>query len=73
LITIWPFPEKIVSKIGESAKKILVPEMNLGQLYHSVREAVGYNAEVIKLSKIGGALHSPQDIIEVLKEKIINV
>jgi len=73
LITIWPFPEKIVRKIGESAKKILVPEMNLGQLYHSVKEAVGYYAEVIKFSKIGGTLHSPQDIVEFLKEEKFNV
>jgi 2-oxoglutarate ferredoxin oxidoreductase subunit alpha len=62
-----------VRKIGESAKKILVPEMNLGQLYHSVKEAVGYNAEVIKFSKIGGTLHSPQDIVEFLKEEKFNV
>ena len=68
LITIWPFPDKLVRKVGESVKKILVPEMNLGQLYHSVRESVGYNAEVFKLPKIGGVVHSPQDIIEALKE-----
>jgi len=68
LITIWPFPEKIIRKVGESAKKILIPEMNLGQLFHKVREAVGYNAEVVKLPKIGGIMHSPQDIIEILKE-----
>jgi len=73
LITIWPFPEKIICKIGESVKKILVPEMNLGQLYHKVREAVGYNTEVIKFPKIGGTLHSPQDIIEFLKEEEFNV
>ena len=68
LITIWPFPEKIVAKLGESVKKILVPEMNLGQLYHKVREAVGHNLEVIKHSKIGGALHSPKEIIAYLEK-----
>ena len=68
MITIWPFPDKLVLKVGESVKKILVPEMNLGQLYHSVRESVGYYAEVFKLPKIGGIVHSPQDIIEALKE-----
>ncbi len=68
LISIWPFPEKVVSKIGESVTKIVVPEMNLGQLFHSVKESVGSNTEVVKLSKIGGVMHSPQEIIETLKE-----
>jgi 2-oxoglutarate ferredoxin oxidoreductase subunit alpha len=68
LITIWPFPEKVVRQAGESAQKILVPEMNLGQLFHTVREAVGDHAEVTKLPKIGGIMHSPQDIMEAITE-----
>ena len=68
LITIWPFPETVIRKLGESVNKILVPEMNLGQLYCKVREAVGHNAEVVKLSKIGGIMHSPQEIAAALKE-----
>ncbi|MFH1313665.1 MAG: 2-oxoacid:acceptor oxidoreductase subunit alpha [Candidatus Eisenbacteria bacterium] len=68
LVTIWPFPEKVLQRLGESVKKIVVPEMNLGQIYHKVREAVGHNAEVIKLPKIGGIMHSPQEIAAALKE-----
>jgi 2-oxoglutarate ferredoxin oxidoreductase subunit alpha len=68
IITIWPFPEKVLRRIGESVDMVLVPEMNLGQLYHSVREAVGYNAEVINLPKIGGIMHSPEDIMQALRE-----
>jgi 2-oxoglutarate ferredoxin oxidoreductase subunit alpha len=68
LITLWPFPEKVVREIGGRARKILVPEMNLGQLFYKVREAVGHNAEVLKSPKIGGIMHSPEDIMEALKE-----
>ena len=68
LITIWPFPEKVVRQIGESARRVLVPEMNLGQIYYKVREAVGGNAEVRKLPRIGGVMHSPEDIVTALKE-----
>jgi 2-oxoglutarate ferredoxin oxidoreductase subunit alpha len=68
LITIWPFPEKVLRRIGESAERILVPEMNLGQIYYKVKEAVGYNAEVIRLPKIGGVMHAPEDIVAALKE-----
>ena len=62
------FPEEALRKAAKKAKSIIVPEMNLGQLYHKVREAVGYNAEVVKLSKIGGIMHSPQEIVAALKE-----
>jgi 2-oxoglutarate ferredoxin oxidoreductase subunit alpha len=68
LITIWPFPERVLRRVGESAGLILVPEMNLGQIYHGVREAVGGNAEVRKLPKTGGIMHSPDDIVAALKE-----
>jgi len=68
LITVWPFPEKIVHEAGQSVEKILIPEMNLGQIVHKVREAVGYGTEVISLPKIGGVMHTPQDMIEMLKE-----
>jgi 2-oxoglutarate ferredoxin oxidoreductase subunit alpha len=68
LISIWPFPENIVHDAGQSVKKILVPEMNLGQIVHKVREAVGYGTEVISLPKIGGVMHTPQDMVEMLKE-----
>jgi 2-oxoglutarate ferredoxin oxidoreductase subunit alpha len=67
LIGIWPFPEKAVRRIGKSARKIVVPEMNLGQLFYKVREAVGHDVEVVKLPKIGGIMHSPQEIAEALK------
>jgi 2-oxoglutarate ferredoxin oxidoreductase subunit alpha len=67
LITIWPFPEKAVQRLGEQVKRILVPEMNLGQLFHKVKEAVGHDTKVDKLPRIGGIMHSPQDIIEALK------
>jgi 2-oxoglutarate ferredoxin oxidoreductase subunit alpha len=68
LITLWPFPEKVVARIGKAVKKMLVPEMNLGQLFYKVREAVGHDAEVFKLSKIGGIMHSPEDIVQALRE-----
>ncbi len=67
LITLWPFPEKVVRRLGKSVKKILVPEMNLGQMFHKVREAAGPGAEVTKLPKIGGIMHSPGDIVKALE------
>lgn len=66
LITIWPFPERKVRELGTKAKKIFVPEMNLGQLSREVERFV--NCEVHSISKIGGIVHTIDEIYEVIKE-----
>jgi len=45
-------------------RKIYVPEMNLGQLYHLVREGANGKAEVELIAKIGGEVHTPMEIAE---------
>ena len=63
LKTIWPFPEKVVKRLAESAERIIVPEMNLGQISREVQR-VACNAEVIPLNKIGGGeLITPEELL----------
>ena len=65
LKTIWPFPERDVSRLAESAKSIIVPEMNLGQVSGEVEKVAGHR--VVKLNKIGGGeLITPEDILELI-------
>jgi 2-oxoglutarate ferredoxin oxidoreductase subunit alpha len=65
LKTLWPFPEDDVSRLAEGASKIVVPEMNLGQLSGEVQRIAG--RKVVKLNKIGGGqLITPDDILEVV-------
>lgn len=65
LKTLWPFPEDDVSRLAEGASKIVVPEMNLGQLSGEVQKIAG--RKVVKLNKIGGGqLITPDDILEVV-------
>jgi 2-oxoglutarate ferredoxin oxidoreductase subunit alpha len=62
LKTIWPFPEKPVRRLAESAKKIIVAEMNLGQVRREV-ERVACQSEIIPLTKIGGGeLITPEEL-----------
>jgi 2-oxoglutarate ferredoxin oxidoreductase subunit alpha len=62
LKTIWPFPERAVRRLAESAKKIIVAEMNLGQIKREV-ERVACNSEVVPLNKIGGGeLITPEEV-----------
>ena len=66
LRTIWPFPEEAVSRLAEGAKRIIVPEMNLGQISGEVERIAG--RRVVKVNKIGGGeLITPEEILEAVK------
>lgn len=69
IITNWPFPEKEVTELSERTDRIIVPELNLGQVYHCVKEAVAGRCEVVPLWKTGGEMHTPKEIIETIKGK----
>jgi 2-oxoglutarate ferredoxin oxidoreductase subunit alpha len=68
LKTIWPFPDEPVRKLSETAERIIVPEMNLGQVCREVQR-VAYESEVVPLNKIGGGeLITPEELLaEILK------
>jgi 2-oxoglutarate ferredoxin oxidoreductase subunit alpha len=69
LKTIWPFPEKIVKKLAKTAEKILVPEMNLKQLYYEVQRVTNGSSEIIALNKIGGGeLITPEELTAKIME-----
>ncbi|MGQ9538702.1 MAG: 2-oxoacid:acceptor oxidoreductase subunit alpha [Candidatus Bathycorpusculaceae bacterium] len=70
LKTLWPFPEKIVKKLAETAKKIIVPEMNLRQIFYEVLRVAEGRAEVIPLNKIGGGeLITPEELLGKILEE----
>ena len=66
-ITIWPFPDEQVSKLSKKIKKILVPEMNMGQIIFEVqRNACG--SSVYGLNVVNGEPITPDQIYEKVKE-----
>ncbi len=68
LKTVWPFPERAVKRLAENAKRIIVPEMNLGQIVHEVQR-VACRSEVVSLNKIGGGqLITPEEIYAKIRE-----
>ncbi len=70
LNTIWPFDFEMIEGIAEQVNRIYVPEMNLGQVYHLVKEGANGKAEVELIPKIGGEIHTPMDIIERVKRGV---
>jgi 2-oxoglutarate ferredoxin oxidoreductase subunit alpha len=69
LKTVWPFPERILKELTETAHKIIVPEMNLKQLFYEVQRMTNGSAEVIPLNKIGGGeLITPEELTAKILE-----
>lgn len=66
IITNWPFPEDQVAELTDRAETVFVPELNMGQVYHLVREAASRSCHVVPLWKTGGEMHTPQEIMKAV-------
>ena len=66
LLTIWPFPEAQVEALGERVDRIIVPEMNLGQLAYEVERMVG-RKKVRRVTRANGEMVTPQMILDALE------
>jgi len=64
LRTLWPFPEESVVELKERVKKVVVPEMNQGQIAGEVRKF--YPGEMISLRQTDGEIIRPEKISKVL-------
>jgi 2-oxoglutarate ferredoxin oxidoreductase subunit alpha len=62
-ITLWPFPSAPLAAAASGKKKILVVEMNAGQMVQDVRLSVG-GAPVDFLGTLGGATPRVDAIVE---------
>ncbi len=62
-ITLYPFPQKIIADIAERVERILVVEMNLGQMVEDVRLAVNGRAPVAFYGRPGGAVIAVENIL----------
>ena len=67
--SVWPFPEKEVVEVLKSAKTVVVPELNLGQLYEQIAIRNSFGTKLIPINKVKGELITPQEIIDALKEE----
>lgn len=68
LVTIWPLPEKEIREVLSSVKKVVIPEMNLGQLAGEIRKFNDYGCKVIQANRVDGILITPEEIIARLED-----
>ncbi|MBI5522934.1 MAG: 2-oxoacid:acceptor oxidoreductase subunit alpha [Desulfarculus sp.] len=67
LVTLWPFPEEAVAQALARGARLLVPEMNLGQVAGLARQVVGPGL-VRPLSQVDGRHITPATILGALLE-----
>jgi 2-oxoglutarate ferredoxin oxidoreductase subunit alpha len=67
LITLWPFPDKEVAKLGGRAKTVVVTEMNYsGQVAGEVQRVLGSGADLRKVNSYNGQIITPQAILKAV-------
>ena len=67
-ITLWPFPEKIIANLAERVGKILVVEMNIGQLVEDVKMFANGKSEIYFYGRPGGVVPTSEEVFEVIKK-----
>lgn len=67
-ITIWPFPDREVARLAGRVRKIIVPEMNMGQMIDEVRRVSPDRVEVEGVNRVDGELITPMEITDKIEE-----
>ncbi|MGC8820672.1 MAG: 2-oxoacid:acceptor oxidoreductase subunit alpha [Fervidobacterium sp.] len=70
-ITIWPIPIEKLRKRLSNVQNVLVAEMNLGQYASEVTKLVKSGTKVRLLSKVGGELIAPHEILSELNNMLL--
>ncbi len=66
LKTLWPFPEAAVERLAENAQRVIVAEMNLGQIALEVERIVG-RKKVVRVGRADGQLVTPDEILDAIR------
>jgi 2-oxoglutarate ferredoxin oxidoreductase subunit alpha len=64
---VWPFPQEHFRRALKNVRRIVVPEMNTGKLVREIERHCS-GIEVISLPKLGGRLHTPEEIVRALAQ-----
>ncbi len=69
-LTIWPFPDEQLRDMLKHVRKVIVAELNMGQIVHEVRRVAPRHTEVISLQRYDGNVMTPQQIHEKIREAV---
>jgi 2-oxoglutarate ferredoxin oxidoreductase subunit alpha len=66
LKTLWPFPEGVVAQAAERAQRVIVAEMNLGQIALEVERVAG-RGKVMRVGRADGHIVTPDQILDAMR------
>jgi len=68
LFTVWPFPDKEIAELCRNCRKVIVGELNMGQIINEVRRILPSDVEVHALQRYDGEILTPMQLVEKLEE-----
>jgi 2-oxoglutarate ferredoxin oxidoreductase subunit alpha len=69
-ITLWPFPDEPVREAAAGVERLIVAEMNRGQLVHEVERAAAGAAEIEGCFRSDGEPIQPAELLELLTGRL---
>jgi 2-oxoglutarate ferredoxin oxidoreductase subunit alpha len=66
LVTLWPFPRRLLEPLLHKVRAVLVPELNMGQMSREVKRVNQGMTRIETLNRIDGDLITPGEILERL-------
>lgn len=69
-ITLFPFPDKVISEYSKKIKGFLVVELNAGQMVEDVKLSVEGRIPVYFYGRMGGMIPTPEEILNIIEEKL---
>jgi len=74
LKTIWPFPDKVIRDLAENTRAVIVPEMNLREVFYEVERAVHGAVPVVSVNKVGGSeMITPEELVAEIERSVKRV
>lgn len=67
-ITLWPFPDKDLAKLGEKERHFLSVEMSCGQMIEDVELALRCRHPVDFYGRVGGIVPSPEEVLDKIEQ-----
>jgi 2-oxoglutarate/2-oxoacid ferredoxin oxidoreductase subunit alpha len=67
LKTIWPFPDQLLRDYCSKCQKVIVAELNMGQIVHEVRRVMP-DKQIHTIQRYDGELLTPTQLLEKLEE-----
>lgn len=68
MIIAWPFPVKRIEELSSKVKAMVMPEMNMGQMYLEMERVVKGRCATKLVPHAGGTVHDPEVILQAIEE-----